>query len=258
VTSPNEQRSEEYAERHDIRTTRGDAAPDRVVGMSSGVRDHGHVRVLVVEDHPLLVAHLAEGLRGRGLAVDVAMDGAEALEKASCNEYDVVVLDRDLPRVHGDDVCRALATNEPSPRIIMLTAAGDVTDRVEGLELGADDYLAKPFAFVELVARIEALARRRPSAAPVVQRADLTIDVARHVVTRDGRTVSLNRKEFALLELLALADGAVVSSEEIFEKVWDERTDPFSNIVAVTIARLRRKLGGPPVIETVIGCGYRL
>jgi DNA-binding response OmpR family regulator len=226
--------------------------------MSCGVCDDGVVRVLVVEDHPLLVAHLAEGLRARGLAVDVALDGAEALEKAACNAYDVVVLDRDLPLVHGDDVCSALVTSDSSPRILMLTAAGDITDRVEGLELGADDYLPKPFAFVELVARVETLARRRRSVPPVVQRGDVTIDLARHVVTRAGRVVGLNRKEFAVLELLALADGAVVSSEEIFEKVWDERTDPFSNIVAVTIARLRRKLGDPPVLETVIGCGYRL
>jgi DNA-binding response OmpR family regulator len=216
------------------------------------------MRVLVVEDHQLLLEHLAEGLRDRAMAVDIAVDGAEALEKIALHSYDVIVLDRDLPNVHGDDVCRAVVASDASTRILMLTAAGDVHDRVTGLELGADDYLPKPFAFTELVARVRALARRSPSGPPVISRADLVIDRARHRVTRQGQLVALNRKEFGVLELLAAADGAVVSAEELLERVWDEHTDPLSNIVSVTIARLRRKLGDPPLVETVIGCGYRL
>jgi DNA-binding response OmpR family regulator len=216
------------------------------------------MRVLVVEDHQLLLKHLAEGLRDRAMAVDVAIDGAEALEKIALNTYDVIVLDRDLPGVHGDDVCRAVVASDALARILMLTAAGDVNDRVAGLELGADDYLPKPFAFAELAARVEALARRSPSGPPVILRADVVIDRAQHRVTRSGRPVPLNRKEFRVLELLAAADGAVVSAEELFERVWDEHTDPLSNVVSVTIARLRRKLGEPPLVETVIGCGYRL
>ena len=231
---------------------------DDVVRMSYRVRHHGGMRVLVVEDHQLLLEHLAEGLRDRAMAVDVAIDGAEALEKIALNSYDVIVLDRDLPHVHGDDVCRAVVASDASARILMLTAASDVNDRVTGLELGADDYLPKPFAFAELVARVQALARRSPSGPPLISRADLVIDRARHHVTRHGQPLALNRKEFRVLELLAAADGAVVSAEELLEHVWDEHTDPLSNIVSVTIARLRRKLGEPPLIETVVGYGYQL
>jgi DNA-binding response OmpR family regulator len=216
------------------------------------------VRVLVVEDHEVLVEHLAAGLRDRGFAVDVALDGDAALEKACCNSYDVVVLDRDLPGVHGDDVCRFLVDREPAARILMLTASGDVSERVAGLALGADDYLPKPFAFEELVARVEALARRMPSSPPVLARGDLVVDRSRRRAARRGRQLALNRKEFGVLEVLAAADGAVVSSEQLLESVWDEYADPMSNVVSVTIARLRRKLGEPPLIETVVGCGYRM
>jgi DNA-binding response OmpR family regulator len=226
--------------------------------MSSAVGHHGGVRVLVVEDHEVLVEHLAEGLRDRGIAVDTALDGNSAINKASINAYDVVILDRDLPGVHGDDVCRFLLASDSTARVLMLTAAGDVRDRVAGLSLGADDYLPKPFAFAELVARVEALARRSPSSPPVITRADLVVDRARRRATRHGRVLTLNRKEFGVLELLAAADGAVVSAEQLLEGVWDEHADPMSNVVSVTIARLRRKLGEPPLIETVVGSGYRL
>ncbi|MEW9531937.1 response regulator transcription factor [Microbispora sp. NPDC049125] len=214
------------------------------------------MRVLVVEDHEVLAARLAEGLRDAGLAVDVAGDGAAALEAADDAAYDVIVLDRDLPVVHGDRVCRTLAGR--GPRILMLTAAASVDDRVDGLELGADDYLGKPFAFHELVARVRALGRRAPSAPPVVRVGDLTVDRARHRAARGHRALSLTRKEFGVLEMLVAAEGAVVSAEDLLEHVWDAYADPFSNIVSVTMARLRRKLGPPPVIETVVGRGYRL
>jgi DNA-binding response OmpR family regulator len=216
------------------------------------------VRVLVVEDHATLAERIGEGLRDAGLAVDVVYDGAAALERAGDTGYDVVVLDRDLPVVHGDRVCRSLAAVRDGPRILMLTAAAGVDDRVDGLELGADDYLGKPFAFHELVARVRALARRAPSTPPVVRRGDLTVDRARHRASRGGRALSLTRKEFGVLELLLAADGAVVSAEELLEHVWDAHTDPFSNIVSVTMTRLRRKLGPPPLIDTVVGKGYRL
>ena len=220
----------------------------------------GGMRVLVVEDHVVLAGRIGEGLRDAGMAVDVVHDGAAALQRAAETTYDVVVLDRDLPVVHGDQVCRALAGGSPGggSRILMLTAASRVDDRVDGLELGADDYLGKPFAFHELVARVRALARRAPSAPPVVRRGDLTVDRARHRATRAGRLVSLTRKEFGVLEMLAAADGAVVSAEELLEHVWDANADPFSNIVSVTLTRLRRKLGPPPLIETVVGRGYRM
>jgi DNA-binding response OmpR family regulator len=211
-----------------------------------------------VEDHEVLVEHLAEGLRDRGFAVDVALDGDTAIQKATGNAYAVIVLDRDLPGVHGDDVCRYLLASESTARILMLTAAGDVSERVAGLELGADDYLPKPFAFAELVARVEALARRAPLLSPLVSRGDLVVDRSRRRATRNGRPLALNRKEFGVLELLAAADGAVVSAEELLEAVWDEHADPMSNVVSVTIARLRRKLGEPPIIETVVGSGYRM
>jgi len=217
----------------------------------------GAMRVLVVEDHVTLAARLGEGLRDAGIAVDVVHDGAAALTATAGTAYDVIVLDRDLPVVHGDHVCRSLASAD-GPRIIMLTAAAAVDDRVDGLELGADDYLGKPFAFQELVARVRALARRAPSAPPVVHRGDLTVDRARHRATRAGRALPLTRKEFGVLEMLVAADGAVVSAEELLEHVWDANADPFSNIVSVTLTRLRRKLGPPPMIETVVGRGYRL
>jgi DNA-binding response OmpR family regulator len=215
------------------------------------------MRVLVVEDHVTLAARIGEGLRDAGMAVDVVHDGAAALTAADGTAYDVVVLDRDLPLVHGDQVCRSLAADD-GPRVLMLTAAATVHDRVDGLELGADDYLCKPFAFQELIARVRALSRRAPSAPPVVRRGDLTVDRARHRVTRAGRVLSLTRKEFGVLEMLTAADGGVVSAEELLEHVWDAHADPFSNIVSVTLTRLRRKLGTPPLIETVVGRGYRL
>ena len=214
------------------------------------------MRVLVVEDHATLAGRIAQGLRQAGMAVDAVYDGAAALDAAAQADYDVIVLDRDLPVVHGDRVCRTLAGS--GPRILMLTAAAGVDDRVDGLELGADDYLGKPFAFAELVARVRALGRRAPSAPPVLRRDDLTVDLARHRASRGPRSLSLTRKEFGILETLLSADGALVSAEELLEHVWDANVDPFSNVVAVTLARLRRKLGDPPLIETVVGKGYRI
>ena len=216
------------------------------------------MRVLVVEDHVTLADRIAEGLRDAGMAVDVVNDGAAALDSAAAVAYDVVVLDRDLPLVHGDRVCRDLARSGARTRVLMLTAAAEVDDRVGGLELGADDYLGKPFAFAELVARIRALGRREPAAPALVNRGDLAVDRARHHATRGGEVLSLTRKEFGVLERLVAADGAVVSAEELLEHVWDANANPFSNTVAVTVARLRRKLGDPPLIETVVGVGYRL
>jgi len=216
------------------------------------------MRVLVVEDEAVLADRIAEGLRDQGFAVDVAYDGDSALEKATLVPYDVVVLDRDLPRVHGDAVCAALVAGPSPARILMLTAAAAIAERVDGLNLGADDYLGKPFAFTELVARINALGRRGPPTPPVMVAADLVLDRARRRVSRAGRPLSLTRKEFGVLEALVAAEGAVISSEQLLEKVWDEFAHPFSNTVAVTVARLRRKLGPPPIIETVVGCGYRL
>jgi DNA-binding response OmpR family regulator len=216
------------------------------------------VRILVVEDHALLANTIAEGLRDVGMAVDVCTDGSSAIESATLTRYDVVVLDRDLPVVHGDAVCAALVAGPSDARILMLTAAAGVDDRVAGLTLGADDYLPKPFAFEELVARVRSLARRAPSPAPLVVRGDLVLDTARARVSRKGQAVDLSAKEFAVLEVLCGADGAVVSAEDLFERAWDERTDPFSNVVAVTVGRLRRKLGDPPLIHTVTGRGYRL
>jgi DNA-binding response OmpR family regulator len=216
----------------------------------------GAVRVLVAEDHVALADRIAEGLRDAGLAVDVVNDGSAALAEAEITAYDVIVLDRDLPAVHGDQVCRSLAGRKA--RILMLTAAAGVDDRVDGLELGADDYLGKPFAFPELLARVRALGRRAPSAPPIVRRGDLTVDRARHRASRGTQTLSLTRKEFAILEMLLAADGNVVSAEELLEHVWDANADPFSNVVSVTMVRLRRKLGEPPLIETVVGKGYRM
>jgi DNA-binding response OmpR family regulator len=215
------------------------------------------MRVLVVEDHVTLAARIGEGLRDAGMAVDVVHDGAAALAGAATADYDVIVLDRDLPVVHGDRVCRTLA-DTAGARILLLTAAISVADRVDGLELGADDYLGKPFAFPELIARVRALARRTPSGPPLVRSGDLTVDRARHRAQRGGRALSLTRKEFGVLEMLIAADGGVVSAEELLEHVWDAHADPFSNVVSVTLARLRRKLGPPPLIETVVGRGYRM
>jgi DNA-binding response OmpR family regulator len=217
------------------------------------------MRVLVVEDHVELASDIADGLRDQGIGVDVACDGSTALEKAVLTQYDVVVLDRDLPRIHGDAVCATLVgAGARRARILMLTAAGTVADRVDGLMLGADDYLIKPFAFEELVARVRTLARREPAPPPIVVRGDIVLDRARRRVSRAGRPVPLSRKECAVLEELLVADGAVVSAEDLLERVWDENADPFTRTVTVTVGRLRSKLGEPDPIETVVGSGYRL
>jgi DNA-binding response OmpR family regulator len=226
--------------------------------MSPVLKHHGPVRILVVEDHAMLARTIAEGLRDAGMAVDVAGDGASAIESSTLTRYDVVVLDRDLPVVDGDAVCAALVGGPCEARILMLTAASSVDDRVAGLTLGADDYLPKPFEFAEPLARVRSLGRRTPSPPPLFVRGDLVLDRARCRVSRDGHPVPLTAKELGVLEVLCESDGAVVSAEELFERVWDDRADPFSNTVAVTIGRLRRKLGDPPLIETVIGRGYRL
>jgi DNA-binding response OmpR family regulator len=217
------------------------------------------VRVLVVEDEQLLADTIAEGLRRQAMAVDVAYDGDAALERLAVNDYDVVVLDRDLPRLSGDEVCTTLVETGVETRILMLTAATAVTQRVAGLGLGADDYVTKPFAFAELVARIQALGRRaRPATPPILERAGIRWDPHRHSVTRDGEPVALSRKEFAVLGELLRADGGVVSSEQLLEKAWDEHIDPFTGVVRFVIMTLRRKLGDPPLIETVPGTGYRI
>ena len=217
------------------------------------------MRVLLVEDHAKLAMALAAGLRQAGMAVDVVFDGDDAVEHAAVTAYDVVVLDRDIPGVHGDDVCKQLTAGGSPSRVLMLTAAGAVEDRVEGLGIGADDYMPKPCDFAELVARVRALARR-PGAAvpPLLSSGDITLDSSRRVATRAGRRLPLNPKEFAVLEVLLGADGAVVSAEEILQRVWDEFADPFSQAVRTTISRLRAKLGDPPVIETVSKAGYRI
>jgi DNA-binding response OmpR family regulator len=217
------------------------------------------MRVLVVEDERVLADAIATGLRREAMAVDVAYDGAGALERAGVNDYDVVVLDRDLPLVHGDDVCRELVSAGSGVRVLMLTASSGVGDRVDGLDLGADDYLGKPFAFAELVARVRALGRRTaPVVPPVLERAGLRLDSARREVYRDGRYVGLSGKEFGVLEELLRAGGAVVSAEQLLEKAWDENTDPFTNVVRVTVMTLRRKLGEPGIVRTVPGAGYQI
>ena len=216
------------------------------------------MRVLVAEDHPRLAETVAKVLRREGIAVDVAFDGQEALNRASLITYDVVVLDRDLPAVHGDDVCRKLV-DAGGTAVLMLTAAGTVEDRVDGLGLGADDYLPKPFHIAELVARVRALARRsRRSLPPTLVHGDLELDSAHRSVTRGGELVPLSPKEFAVLEVLLGAEGTVVSTEELLERAWDDAVDPFSNVVRMTMSRLRAKLGDPPVIETVTPVGYRI
>jgi two-component system, OmpR family, response regulator VanR len=217
------------------------------------------VRVLVAEDHPGVANGIATGLRRHGAAVDVAPDGGQALFMARVHPYDVVILDRDLPELHGDDVCRALNAEQPGTKVLMLTAARTTEEVVEGLALGADDYLPKPFRFAELVARVHALARRAGPARPtVLAHADIRLDPARHVVTRDGREVDVTRKEFGILHALMAADGGVVSAEALLASVWDANVDPFSNVVRMTVMKLRRKLGEPAVIETVPGVGYRM
>jgi DNA-binding response OmpR family regulator len=217
------------------------------------------MRVLVAEDHKELAATLAVGLRREGMAVDVVFDGQAALGHTEREKYDVIVLDRDLPKLHGDDVCRTLVSRGSRARVLMLTAASTIESRVDGLSLGADDYLPKPFAFAELVARIRALARRnQPALPPTLVKGDIRLDTAQRVASRDGRRLELSPKEVAVLELLLAADGATVSTQELRRRVWDEYTNSFTNVVKVTISRLRRKLGDPPVIETVAGAGYRI
>ena len=213
----------------------------------------------MVEDFEVLARSVATGLRHEGMAVDVALDGDDALAHLGVTRYDVVVLDRDLPGTHGDEVCRRLVAERSGTRILMLTASGTVNDRVEGLGLGADDYLPKPFVFAELVARVRALGRRStPAAPPTLQAGDLTLDPARRVAFRGGRRLELSPKEFALLECLLAAGDRVVSSEELLERVWDEEADPFTTAVKTTMRRLRAKLGGPPLIETIRESGYRI
>ena len=217
------------------------------------------MRVLLIEDHVKLAETVAAGLRREGIAVDIALDGEQALDRVGVTSYDVVVLDRDLPGVSGDEVCRHLVAAGGESRIVMLTAAGTIEDRVDGLSLGADDYLPKPFAFAELVARIRALARRAGAPLPPrLMHGDLQLDPARRVATRAGRRLALTPKEFAVLELLLGAQGAVVSTEELLERAWDDAVDPFTNVVRMTVSRLRAKLGEPPVIETVTPVGYRI
>jgi DNA-binding response OmpR family regulator len=217
------------------------------------------MRVLVVEDDGPLGEAIVRGLRQRALGVDLARDGAEALEKLALVDYDVVVLDRDLPVVHGDEVCRQLNESQAMTRVLMLTASTTVEHRVEGLTLGADDYMPKPFAMQELHARVRALGRRAARPRPArLEWGELVVDPARRRAERAGRSLGLTNREFAVLEELISAPGVVVSAEELMERVWDDRLDPFSNAVRVTIATLRRKLGDPPLIETVARAGYRL
>jgi two-component system, OmpR family, response regulator VanR len=217
------------------------------------------VRVLLAEDERRVADALARGLRREGMAVDVAYDGASALDKARLNTYDVVVLDRDLPELHGDEVCRILRDEEPDSRVLMLTAAARTDDLVDGLSLGADDYMPKPFNFAELVARLRALSRRAGAARPATLRSgDVELDPARRTVARAGRAVELTPKEFAVLETLMAASGGVVSNEELVQRVWDENADPWTNSVRMSVLRLRRKLGEPAVVHTVKGAGYRV
>jgi two-component system, OmpR family, response regulator VanR len=217
------------------------------------------MRVLIAEDEPRVGDAVARGLRREGMAVDLARDGETALRKALTAPYDVVVLDRDLPALHGDDVCRTLTAERPDTKVLMLTAAGGVDDLVDGLALGADDYLPKPFRFAELVARLRALGRRRGEPLPPVLRAgELELDPGRRTAARAGEPLDLAPKELAVLEALMAARGSVVSPEALVEQVWDEQLDPLSNTLRMTVMTLRRKLGDPPLIETVRGSGYRL
>jgi DNA-binding response OmpR family regulator len=217
------------------------------------------MRILVVEDARALAEVLAEGLRDQGMAVDIAHDGLAAATKLDLNAYEVVVLDRDLPGIHGDTLCQMITRRGDRAMVLMLTAAGSPGDRVSGLTLGADDYLAKPFHFPELILRVRALARRRPAARPrTLRRAGIELDPIHRTATRDGRQLDLSVKEFALLEALLHAGPVYLSTEKLLEQVWDENADPFTNTVTVTIGRLRRKLGTPPIITTTPGVGYRL
>jgi len=217
------------------------------------------MRVLVVEDFEILARTIGTGLRREGMAVDVALDGDDALEHLAVTRYDVVVLDRDLPGVHGDEVCRQIVAGRSQSRVLMLTAASTVKERVDGLGLGADDYLPKPFDFAELVARVRALARRSTAALPpTLESGDVTLDPGSRTASRAGRRLELSPKEFALLECLLASPGRVVSAEELLERVWDEAADPFTTAVKTTIRRLRAKLGDPPVIHTVREGGYRI
>ena len=217
------------------------------------------MRVLVIEDDAELAEAIGAGLRREQMAVDIAHDGPAGLDLALVNGHDVIVLDRDLPGLHGDDVCTELVTAGGRSRVLMLTAAATIEDRVDGLGLGADDYLPKPFAFAELVARVRALLRRtQPALPPVLTRGDIMLDPGRRVVSRGGRILDLGPKEFGVLELLLAAQGRVVPAEELLQRVWDEMADPFTTAVKVTISRLRRKLGDPPVIETIAQAGYRI
>ncbi|BCJ48675.1 DNA-binding response regulator [Actinoplanes sp. NBRC 14428] len=218
------------------------------------------MRVLVADDERLLADTVAQGLRRLSMAVDVCYDGETALDRIRVNTYDVAVLDRDMPGRTGDDVCRWVArTDEVETRVLLLTAAAGLRDRVDGLGLGADDYLTKPFAFAELAARVQALARRSsPAVPPVLEQDGVVLDVARHEATRDGRTLNLTTKEFAVLHVLLAARGRVVSAEELLERAWDENTDPFTHVVRVTVMNLRKKLGDPPVVHTVHRSGYRI
>ena len=217
------------------------------------------MRVLVIEDDTELADAIAAGLRHEHMAVDVAYNGSTGLERALVNDYDVTVLDRDLPGLHGDDVCGELIAAGRRSRVLMLTAAATIDERVDGLGIGADDYLPKPFAFAELVARLRALLRRaQPATPPVLAHGDLTVDTSQRTASRDGRRLDLGPKEFAVLEVLLMAQGRVVSAEELLERVWDESADPFTTAVKVTMSRLRRKLGEPPIVETVSQAGYRI
>lgn len=218
------------------------------------------MRVLVAEDERMLANYVAEGLRREGIAVDVCYDGGGARERLDVNAYDVVVLDRDLPGVHGDDICRSLAAErDRATRILMLTASGTVRDRVAGLSMGADDYLPKPFDYEELLARVRALGRRTLAALPpVLEHRGLLLDTARRRVERDGVTITLTPKEFAVLEVLMRGRGAAMSAEDLLEQAWDENADPFTTAVRVTVSKLRAKLGEPPLIETIPGVGYRI
>jgi DNA-binding response OmpR family regulator len=222
-------------------------------------RRNGPVRILIVEDQRILADAIAEGLRREAMAVDVVYDGDDASQRLAVNDYDVVVLDRDLPGMSGDELCRSLVRSSSPTRVLMLTAAAAVSQRVAGLSLGADDYLGKPFDFTELVARIRALGRRsREPLSPVLSRAGIQLDPNRREVLRDDQYIRLSRKEFAVLEELLRATGGVVTTEKLLEKAWDEHVNPFTNVVRVTMVSLRRKLGDPPVVETVHGVGYRV
>jgi len=217
------------------------------------------MRVLVIEDDEEMAEAIAFGLRQTGMAVDVAFDGQAGLQRSLVNDYDVIVLDRDLPALHGDQVCAKLVASERRSRVLMLTAAAMVEDLVDGLGIGADDYLPKPFDFPVLVARIGALTRRaQPAIPPLLRREDLVLDTAQHRVSRAGREIELAPKEFGVLELLLASQGRSVSAEELLARVWDEAADPFTNAVKITVSRLRSKLGDPPVIETVAKSGYRI